>query len=113
MEIADKIIEAIDKTGHRACMNHRHDEHILYYGRLLGWKVLLKTIRETQFTMLDYFYRTRGGETSLWGRLVADKQDQETEDRKAQKSEPVHKQFEEMASVLTQRMAINDDETTT
>lgn len=100
--------EAIDKTGHRACMNHRHDEHILYYGRLLGWKVLLKTIRETQFTMLDYFYRTKEGETSLWGGLVADMQEQETENRKAQKHESIDQRFYEMAETLTDRMATDE-----
>ena len=97
--------EAIGKTNHRACMHHRHDEHLLYYGQLLGWKVLLKTIRETRFTMLDYFYRTKDGETSLWGRLAILHREEDAAE--FHREEPVDQRFEEMAGSISQSMAID------
>ena len=72
-------VEAVSITKHRACLNRRHDAHLLQYGRTLGWKTLLQDIRENHFTMLDYFYRTSDGRTSMWGQKAIEVREAEAE----------------------------------
>lgn len=79
-------VEATVKTKKKlgkACrinMNRRHDSHLLHFGRTLGFKVLLADIRTHNFRFLDYFYRSGGGDYSVWLQKAREK---EISERKA------------------------------
>ena len=89
----------------RQCFHSRHDEHIAWYGKALGWDHLLEDIQscEGQYTKMEYFYARTDGTLPRWEDQWLRRKEADWEQTKAQ--EEVN---EELAQAFEAKIAEPD-----
>ena len=65
---------AFEETSNRSVFNKRHDEHILKWIGQLGLEAVIRTIRDTDFKSIDYFYTEVDEEICCWEKMFLDSQ---------------------------------------
>lgn len=86
-------VAAVEETGNRAVFNRRHDPYILKWIKNLGVDTVIQTIKDTDFTQMDYFYSEEDGEICMWEKLFLDRQLSNYEELRSTEYQEVHPFF--------------------